>query len=135
ASGMSAPLSLSRWSALVIDGDRGARNVTRVILERAGACVLEVGSVAAAMAAMEHAPFDAICLDLSLCDATGLALLPELKRLQPDAGVIAIAEAGNMRSIVAAVQAGAMAYVTKPLSRDDLRDAASAVLEKRRVRR
>ena len=126
---MSAPLSLSRWSALVVDGDGDVRKVMRLVLEWAGACVLEVGSGAAALAAIEHGRFDAICLDLSLGDVTGLTLLPELRRRQPEAGVIAISEATEAAAIVAAVQAGAMAYLTKPFTRDELRSAASAVLD------
>ena len=129
----------------MVDGDTGVRNLTRLVLEWAGACVLEVGSGAAAIAALEHGHFDAICLDLSLGGGrndggsrpipSGLPLLPELVRRQPDAGVIAISGATEPAAIVEAVQAGAMAYLTKPFTRDELRGAASAVLARRRLRR
>jgi CheY-like chemotaxis protein len=57
AFGMSAPLSVSRWSALVVHGDAAVRNLTRVVLEWAGAHVLEVGSGAAALTALDHGHF------------------------------------------------------------------------------
>jgi len=67
----------------------------------------------AAIAAAEHGHFDAICVDLSLGDGTGnegespsiaagLALLPELVRRQPDAGVIAMSVATEAAAIVLA---------------------------------
>lgn len=134
---------------LVVDGDTGRSKVTRLILEWAGASVLDVESGAAAITALEHEQFDAICLDLSLRDLTGtvsshpprpsvppgLALLSEVRRRQPDAGVIAISGATEPAAIVEAVHAGAMAYLTNPFTRDDLRGAASAVLARRRLRR
>jgi NtrC-family two-component system response regulator AlgB len=132
---MSAPLSFTRWSALVVDGDTGVRKVTRLVLEWAGACVLEVATGTAAIAALEHEQFDAIYLDLSLGDVAGTKLMPELLRRQPDAGVIAVSGATEPAAIVEAVQAGAMAYLTKPFTRDALRGAASIVLAKRRLRR
>ena len=66
----------------MVDGDSGRSKVTRLILEWAGASVLEVGSGAAAITALEHGHFDAVCLDLSLHDVAGLALLPEVRRRQ-----------------------------------------------------
>jgi NtrC-family two-component system response regulator AlgB len=133
--GMSAPLSVSRWSALVVHGDAAVRNLTRVVLEWAGARVLEVGSGAAAITALDHGHFDAICLDLSLGEGDGLALLRELRRRQPEAGVIAISGRTQAEEIVEAVQAGAMACLTRPFTRDQLRRAASVVLARRRQRR
>ncbi len=46
-----------------------------------------------------------------------------------------MSEVSEAAAIVLAVQAGAVAYLTKPFTRDDLRGAAGAVLARRRLRR
>src|SRR5438270_4924188 len=79
-------------SALVIDDEPGVRFLARVVLEADRFAVAEAEDAAAARDHVRAAvrPFDLILLDVSLPDATGADLLPELRRLSPGSRVLVI---------------------------------------------
>ena len=74
----------------------------------------------------EHRP-DAILLDTALAGIDGLALLEELKRQTPTRHIpVHIISGGDQRQ--SALSAGAVAYLQKPVSPDDLSQAVSELM-------
>jgi NtrC-family two-component system response regulator AlgB len=125
------------FSALVVDDDAGVRQSLRLCLEAERARVLGVGSIEAALEAVERAHFDVILLDIWLGDRSGLDALPDLRRRAPGAGIIVVTAFATFESAVAAVRRGAVDYLPKPFTPEQVRLAARRVLEasslKRRV--
>jgi NtrC-family two-component system response regulator AlgB len=119
----------SAWSALVVDDDPGVRQSLRLCLEAGDGKVLGVGTPSGALEALERGRFDLVFLDLWLGPESGLALLPEILRRQPDAAVIVITAFATFESAVTAMRTGAMDYLPKPFSPDQVRHAANRVLE------
>jgi len=116
------------WSALVIDDDPGIRQSLRLCLERDGARVLGVGTATGALEALDRGRFDVVFLDLWLQDDSGLAVLPEILRRQAGVGVIVITAFATFESAVEAMKLGAVDYLPKPFTPEQVRAAARRVV-------
>jgi NtrC-family two-component system response regulator AlgB len=123
------------WTALVIDDDPGIRQSLRLCLEVNEARVLGVATAEAALEALDRGQFDVVFLDLWLGSDSGLAALPEIIRRQPGVGVVVVTAYASIESAVEAVRAGAVDYLPKPFSPDQVRLAAERVLSTRRLQR
>src|SRR5579864_7293152 len=115
-------------SALVIDDDPGVRQSLRLCLESDHGRVLGVGTSSGALDALERSRFDVVFLDLWLQSESGLAVLPEILRKQPGVGVIVITAFATFESAVEAMKMGAVDYLPKPFSPEQVRTAARRVV-------
>jgi NtrC-family two-component system response regulator AlgB len=116
------------WSALIIDDDPGVRQSVRLCLESDSARVLGVGTATGALDALERSRFDVVFLDLWLQSESGLNLLPEVLRRNPGAGVIVITAFATFESAVEAMKRGAVDYLPKPFTPEQVRAAARRVV-------
>ncbi|HLN32873.1 MAG TPA: sigma-54 dependent transcriptional regulator [Gemmataceae bacterium] len=116
------------WSALVIDDDTGVRQSLRLCLEADNARVLGVGTSAGALDALERSRFDVVFLDLWLHSESGLTVLPEILRRQPGVGVIMVTAFATFESAVEAMKMGAVDYLPKPFTPEQVRAAARRIV-------
>jgi two-component system, NtrC family, response regulator AlgB len=123
------------WAALVVDDDAGVRQSLRLCLEATGARVLGVATGGAALEALDRGRFEVVFLDLWLGAETGIDLLPQMLARQPDLGVIVVTAYASIESAVNAIKRGAVDYVPKPFTPDQVRLAANRVLEAQSLRR
>jgi len=123
------------WAALVVDDDSGVRQSLRLCLEAAGGRVLGVATGGAALEALDRGHFDVVFLDLWLGADAGLDLLPAMLQRQADLGVIVVTAFASIESAVDAVKRGAVDYIPKPFTPDQIRFTANRVLEAQRLRR
>ena len=63
---------------------------------------------------------DVLLLDLVLPKKDGLTVLKEIKETNPNAKIIIITVVDNKQMIQDCISAGALAYVTKPFTADDV---------------
>ena len=103
---------------LVDDNGPLAENLAE-ILQGAGYAVRSAGTSAAALP-LAREGFDVALVDLRLPDGDGTALAPQLKELQPDGEVVLLTGFATLESAVAAVRAGACAYLVKPCATQEL---------------
>jgi two-component system KDP operon response regulator KdpE len=105
--------------ALIIDDEVQMRRLLRVALEGAGYAVQEAETAGHGLQAVAHARPDVIVLDLGLPDLDGLATLRRLREWsQKPVVVLTVRDAEADK--VAALDAGADDYVTKPFSTAEL---------------
>jgi NtrC-family two-component system response regulator AlgB len=123
------------FSALVVDDDPGVRQSLRLCLETERARVLGVGSIEAALDALERTHFDVVLLDIWLGDRSGMDALPEILRRAPGSGVIVITAFASFESAVEAMRRGATDYLPKPFTPDQVRLATRRFLESSSLRR
>jgi signal transduction histidine kinase len=90
------------------------------ILEEAGYGVRKAGSCRSALAAARQGGFDVALVDLKLPDGDGTVLAPQLKEENPDGEVVLLTGFATLESAVAAVRAGACAYLVKPCATQEL---------------
>src|SRR6185295_19771723 len=123
------------WSALIVDDDPGVRQSLRLCLEVDNARVLGVGTAAGALDALERSRFDVVFLDLWLQAESGLTVLPEILRRQPGVGVIVVTAYATFESAVEAMKLGAVDYLPKPFTPEQVRHSARRVVANNVLRR
>jgi NtrC-family two-component system response regulator AlgB len=108
---------------LIIDDEENIRRVTAAALEGMGheAALAENGD--AALKQLAARVFDAVFLDLKLLDESGIELLPKLLAVTPGLGVIMISGTATAESTAAARHAGAAAFIAKPFTPAEIRQA------------
>jgi two-component system KDP operon response regulator KdpE len=104
---------------LVIEDDDGIRNVLRVLLEAEHYRVVEATTARRAeLEARSHKP-DLLLVDLGLPDGDGIDLVKRLREWS-QVPVIVLSARGREDDKIAALDAGADDYVTKPFSAPEL---------------
>ena len=108
---------------LLVDDDAPLRRSMARALERRGFQVLPAEGVAEARAlAREHRPEFAV-LDMRLAEGSGLDLVHTLRELRPETRIVIVTGYGNIATAVAAIKAGAVDYLAKPVDADDVANA------------
>jgi len=119
-------------SVAVVDDDPTARRLMRFWLERAGYQVVEHESARSVLDHDGETPALA-CVDLGLGEVTGIKVIQHLKARDAELPIIVVTAQRELETAVAAMQAGAYDYVTKPLDRDRLLLAVHRANERREL--
>jgi DNA-binding NarL/FixJ family response regulator len=91
--------------------------------------VLGAASAAEARAALQQdAEFDLVLLDLALGDADGFEVLTELRATYPALPVVVVSASDRTSDVIRAIDLGAMGFVPKRSSNDQLFDALRMVM-------
>ena len=72
---------------------------------------------------------DIILLDLNLPGKDGLTLIPLLRKVAPDAGILVLTNNNDYRSVLEAIQLGVVGYILKDTPVADLRRSIHEVYE------
>jgi len=115
---------------LVVDDEPELRRLFRRNLVRAGHSVVEARSGREALALARHLAFDVVISDVRMPDLDGLDLLEVLQREQPQLPVVLVSGSPDLERASAAY--GALDYLVKPVSFQDLRSIVRLAIELRR---
>jgi len=99
---------------LVVDDDEEMRRLLDDVLTREGFHVYQAANGSEALLKVQEESYQVIVLDKIMTDLSGIEILPEIKRLQPEAQVILITAFGDRETCVEAMGKGATAYLAKP---------------------
>ena len=122
-------------SILIIDDDRSIRELLSMHLEERGFGVLSAGTGADGVRLAADTPPAAIILDMRLPDASGIDLIPELKKRASETPVLMITAHHDMATTILAMKAGAFDYIHKPIDIQSFDVALDRALEVRRLSR
>jgi two-component system KDP operon response regulator KdpE len=120
---------MSRQRVLVVDDEPQILRALGTTLRGAGYDVEVAATAEEAVTVAAARPPEAVILDLVLPDGSGTDVCREL-RTWTDAPVIVLSAVGEEREKVAALDAGADDYVTKPFSVEELLARLRAVLRR-----
>jgi DNA-binding NtrC family response regulator len=133
---------MPKEKVLIVDDEELIRWTLTEALRGWGYTSVEVGSVAAGVAAFDTERPAAVLLDVNLPDGTGLDMLSEIKRHQPDAVVIIMTGNVTVADTIAALRGGAYDFISKPINLEELQvtirngiEAQSLRKEVRSIRR
>jgi two-component system response regulator RegA len=116
----------SERTLLIVDDDEPLCQRLARAMERRGFIVRTAESVAAGVAAAtEHPPVFAV-VDMRLADGSGLDVVKALRKFRPNARIVMLTGYGNIATAVAAVKAGAVDYLPKPVDADAVERALLA---------
>lgn len=120
---------------VVIDDDGAVRAALKELLESVGLKVILFQSAADFLESTVPDTTCCMVLDVRMPAMSGLKLQEELARAEVQVPIVFITGHGNIAMAVRAMKAGAIDFLTKPFSDQDLLDAVFAALERDRARR
>ncbi len=119
---------------LLLEDEVILRKRLAAYLEREGAEVTAVASLAAARQALESVSFETAVIDVNLPDGRGTDLLRD-KVFPPTTNVIVMTAGGNVAGAVEALRAGAADYLVKPFDPEELPLRIAQARRSRQARR
>jgi DNA-binding NtrC family response regulator len=111
------------------------RRLLSLALGEAGHAVTDVGNVADARAALARRTFDLVVTDFMLAPGTGLEVLRHARVEQPGVPVIFLSGRGTIADAVEAMKQGAVDFLQKPVSAEQLERAVDKALAAGRLQR
>jgi diguanylate cyclase (GGDEF)-like protein len=120
---------------LVVDDDTIVREVVVESLRLMGLEADVCGNGAEALAKNDSRPYDLIVTDMKLPGLDGLTLIGRLKSRQSETDVVVITGYGTIENAVECMKAGAIEYLIKPFTVDQIQVAVRKALEHRELRR
>ena len=118
---------------LVVEDEVALRDSLRRALGRDGHDVVEAESVAAALRLLAEDRFDLVLTDIKLKDRSGLELVAEVRRGQPNMRVVVMTAFGSVNVAVEAMRLGADDFLEKPFRMDALLRRLERALEPARL--
>ena len=120
---------------LLIDDERNIARLLAVALETDGHETVAVESGSGALRQVQKAPFDAAFLDLRLGQEDGLEVLAQLRRADPGLAVVVITAYASIPSAVEATRRGAVDYLPKPFTPEQVRLVLGRIEQRRGLER
>jgi DNA-binding NtrC family response regulator len=115
---------------MVVDDEPGIRTALRANFLRHGWRVETASSVREAMRALEGKEFDLVVTDIRMPDGTGMEVMRSARQWSPGAAVILLTAYGSVPDAVRAMRDGALDYLTKPISFEQLQATAAQVMHR-----
>ncbi|MEM7698959.1 MAG: response regulator, partial [Verrucomicrobiota bacterium] len=106
---------------LIVDDEKGIRESTMIALEAEGHYAEAVDGGEVALMRLKEDAFDLVFLDLRLGEESGLDVLGELRKRFPKVAVVLFTAHASVDTAVKAIQLGALDYLEKPFTPDQLR--------------
>lgn len=116
---------------LVVDDQKGIRDVLRKVLIEAGHDVAEAENGAAALALARGQAFNLIITDIIMPEMEGIETIATMKREQPNLKILAMSGGGRakvMDFLAVARKTGADAILEKPFRKSELLDRVAELL-------
>jgi len=124
-----------RPEILVVDDDAMVRDIVVESIKAAGYDVDVCGDAVEALKKNEEKNYDFIITDMRLPGMDGLSLIKRLRSGSSNTDVIVITGYGTIENAVECMKAGALEYLIKPFTVDQIQLAVKKAIEHRELRR
>jgi NtrC-family two-component system response regulator AlgB len=114
---------------LIVDDDPGIRTHLTTYVRDLGHDAEVAPDATVALAATERAAFDIVLSDVRMAGLDGFGLLRELRRRNPETGVVLMTAYATVPDAVEAIRTGAYDYLVKPFSLDQVGLVLDRLLE------
>ena len=105
---------------LLVDDETAILDTLQILFRGEGWDVSVADSGPKALAALEDEKPDLVLTDIRMPGATGLEVLTEARKVDPEMPVILMTAQASLQSAVSAVNEGAYYYLQKPFANDEL---------------
>ena len=130
---MTTPYSDDASRILVIDDDPGIRRTFRACLEAAGHRVTTAADFAQADLSLQSDVFDLCFIDLRIGNESSIDFLPVVRQIAPWMRIIMVTAYSSIDTAIQALRAGAVDYLIKPCSCEQLCLVAAKQVAARRL--
>jgi len=118
---------------LVVDDEKNIRVTLAQCLADAGHEVDLAVSGEHALEKLEAGEYDLVLLDIKLPDLDGVEVLRRIKHRRPDQAVVMITAYGTIETAVETMKLGALDYLQKPFTPEEIRNVVATVLARQQV--
>ncbi len=115
---------------LVVEDERSQREMLAEFLRKEGHQVVEAPDGEGALDLIRGGSFEVVILDQKLPGMSGIQVLEEAKRIQPELDVLMVTAYGTIEAAVEAMKKGAFDYITKPIDLEELLLALGRMAER-----
>jgi two-component system, NtrC family, response regulator HydG len=116
---------------LVIDDEESIRFTFERFLTLEGYSVMTARNCREARVKIDQGSMDLVFADIILPDGTGMDILKEIRRAQPDCHVIMITAYPSIETARETLRMGAFDYITKPVRQQEVIDSVKSLLQHR----
>jgi len=116
-------------TVLVVDDSEFMRRVLKNILEGGGHKVREAKNAEEALQLFKKFGADVITMDIVMPDTDGIETVKRLKGADEKVKIIMVSALGHQKTVMRALEAGAMDFIMKPFTSDDVLESVNAVLQ------
>lgn len=116
-------------TVLVVDDSEFMRRVLKNILEGGGHKVLEARNAKEALEVFKRVGADVVTMDIVMPDTDGIEAVKSLKEADDNVRIIMVSALGHQKTVMRALEAGAMDFIMKPFTPDDVLESVNAVLQ------
>ena len=120
-------------NVLVVDDDMSVCKSVANVLKSEGYTVDMVLSGEEAVEKMKKSKYALVIVDLMLPGMSGIELLQEIKKMNPNTTVIMITGYPSIKTAVESIKLSAYDYIPKPFTPDELRSLVARALERRQT--
>lgn len=120
---------------LVIDDEPLMRDFLAETLTRGGCAVQTANNGSAGLEQLREHSFDLVITDMKMPGMDGLEVLDQARQLQPDVAVVLMTAYASVESAVRALKSGAVDYIMKPFTPDEIEHVVSRAVRQRRLER
>ena len=124
------PERLEKTTLLIVDDEAGPRESLRIVFKDRYHCVLASCAREGIECARQHT-VDVAILDIRMPDLSGVEVLRELKKIDPDIEVIMLTGYETVETARAALRLGAADYLNKPFDVFSIRELIEQCLARR----
>jgi DNA-binding NtrC family response regulator len=122
-----------RHKILIVDDEASFRNSLKGVLKNEYD-VMEAADSEEAIEQVTKDHPDVVLLDISMPGADGLETLEKIRETDDYTAIIMVTAYGEIKTVVQAINRGAVDYLTKPIDMDELQIAISKALERLRYK-
>ena len=122
---------MSHLNILVVDDDKDVCEYLEDFLTSDGYTVSCVNDPTEALEAMRQAEYHVCILDLMMPKLSGIDLLGQIRHADDDIAVIILTGYPSLESATASIEHEVSAYIRKPFSIDEFRDAIGRIAKKK----
>jgi len=116
---------------LIVDDDDSVRTALLRVLQRAGFTCRDVASGPLALELLGSERFDVMLTDVKMPGMSGVELVPKARAIDEDLTVLMLSGVNEVAFATEAMKLGAVDYLVKPASAEQLAEALHAALHRR----
>ena len=125
---------MNTYSILIIDDEDAQRSILKGYLEKKGFKIFTASSGTDGIKTVQNNVIDIILSDFKMPDKTGLEVLEEVNKLNPEISFVILTAYGTIENAVKAIRLGAFDYISKPVDLDELDLMIERIIENRNLK-
>ncbi len=111
---------MKNYNILIIDDETAQRDILTGYMKKKGYKIFSASSGKEGIEIAEKNPVDIILSDFKMPDLSGLDVLEQVKKINPEISFVVVTAFGTVENAVKAMRLGAFDYISKPVDLDEL---------------